>query len=263
MILTTVTDEVTEAGLEESIALAVQEGVTHFELRGIEGRRFPLLTAEDLSRLKHLRVQFGLTFTAVSPGIFKVPLRSAEFAFHRTVLLEKSLALAEELGISRLIVFGIKRAPDDREEDRAQVVEALGELAFKAGQRGFTVMLENEPGFWADRSENCLALLEAVNLRNFRLNWDPGNLYKTGEHDYKPGYERLKRFIANVHLKDAATVGGKTVYLPLGAGAIDYRQQLADLRADGYRGYLTVETHCRPLPETFRQSVRYLKQLLA
>ena len=102
---------------------------------------------------------------------------------------------------------------------------------------------------------------QAVNLKNRLV--DPGNLYKTGEHDYKPGYELLKRFIANVHLKDAATVDGKTVYLPLGEGAIDYRQQLADLRVDGYQGCLTVETHCRPLPEAFRRSVRYLKQLLA
>lgn len=263
MILTTVTDEVLDAGLEESFALAVQEGITHFELRKIEGRRFPLLAEGAVQRLKQLREKFGLTFTTVSPGIFKVPLRSEEFEFHRTTLLEKTMALAEELGINKLIVFGVKRAPSDREEDREQVIEALGQLALRAGQNGFTVMMENEPGFWADYSENCLTLLEAVNRQNFRLNWDPGNLYKTGEHNYKPGYELLKRFIANVHLKDAVTVDGKTTYLPLGEGAIDYRQLLADLRADGYQGCLTVETHCRPLPEAFQKSVRYLKQLLA
>lgn len=262
MILTTVTDEVLNEGLEKSLAFAVQEGVTHFELRGIEGRRFPLIEKDALQKLKQLKEAFHLTYTAVSPGLFKVPLRSDEFDFHRTALLEKTMAMAMELEVNKLIIFGIQRAPSDQEEDLRQVIEELGKVALRAEKSGFTVMVENEPGFWADYSENCLNILETVNLKSFRLNWDPGNLYKTGEHDYKPGYELLKPFIANVHLKDAATVEGKTIYLPLGAGEIDYQQQLADLRTDGYQGCLTVETHCRPLPEAFRQSVRYLKQIL-
>ncbi len=262
MILTTVTDEVLKDDLKKSVEIAIQEGITHFEIRGVEGQRFPLIEKDDLKRLKMLKKEYSLTYTAVSPGTFKVHLRSEEFNFHRGELMEKTMAMAEELDVNKIIIFGVKRDPSDQADDLQQVIEELGNVARRAEKNGFTVMIENEPGFWADTSENCLNILKTINMKNLRLNWDPGNLFKTGEHDYKPGYERLKSFITNVHLKDAKLVEGKNLYVPLGEGEINYRQQIADLRAEGYKGCLTVETHCHPLPDTFLQSVTYLKKLL-
>jgi sugar phosphate isomerase/epimerase len=262
MILTTVTDEVFNDDLKKSVEIATQEGITHFEIRRIEGRRFPLIEEDDLKKLKIFKDEYALTYTAVSPGTFKVPLRSKEFNYHRGELMDKTMAMAEELDVNKIIIFSVKRDPSDQAGDLQQVIEELGNVARRAEKNGFTVMIENEPGFWADTSENCLKILKAINMKKLRLNWDPGNLFKTGEHDYKPGYERLKSFIANVHLKDAKLVEGENLYVPLGEGEINYQQQIADLRADGYKGCLTVETHCHPLPDTFIQSVAYLKKLL-
>ena len=49
--------------------------------------------------------------------------------------------------------------------------------------------------------------------------------------------------IAHVHAKDCYMKGHKPEWGPLGACGIDWKGQIAALLVDGYRGYLSLETH--------------------
>lgn len=261
MILATVTDEVGEnLTPEQSFATAAEYGIHTFEIRQIGGRRFPDFDRETIDRLKISAAKAGVTFSAVSPGLFKSKPGSELFDYHRGELFERTLRMTQELGIGKIIVFGVERGRGDPAAEYALAVETLAEAARRSRAAGAELLVENEPGFWADTSENTLRLLRDTG--NVGLNWDPGNLYNAGERDCLPGYALLKKYVRNLHVKDMRFTSGKTECLPAGAGEIDYPGQLAALQSDGYGGCVTVETHCRPLGPAFRASASWLSRLL-
>lgn len=267
MILSTVTDEVTPdrstGAFRKIFTMATGQGVRNFEIRMVEAKRFPVVEAAAWERLKSVAVEYGIHYSAVSPGLFKADLHSDLIGFHSTEILSMSLDLAERIEVDTLITFGVERSALDAEEDFARVIDLLGEAADVAATRGFKLLLENVPGSWADTGENCLRILEGVGRSNFGYVWDTGNLYESEHRPFVESYELLKPFIRNVHLKDGRIVDGRMVWQRFGAGETDIAGQIAALQADGYRGTLTVEAKCEPHEdEDFTESMTYLNSLL-
>lgn len=256
-----VSDEVNN-DFERAVNLCTQWGVHRFELRRSWGKRFPNFDREALERIKSIRKHYGIKITAVSPGIFKTTLSSEDLDYHRTTLLQKTMDMAEALEVDRIIIFGIERSQSDEPEDLTKVIDIIGETALKAGSRGFQVLMENEPGWWADTSKNTYTILSQLEDTGLMLNWDPGNLFNAGEEDYREGYELLKGYIRNVHVKDPKRKVGKNVYVPVGEGDIDWRGQLLALKEDGYSGNIVIETHCRPREESSKSSIEYVKKII-
>ena len=75
--------------------------------------------------------------------------------------------------------------------------------------------------------------------------WDPANAYVAGEETPFPdGYGLLpKRRIIHVHAKDCDMDSGRPAWGPLGTRRIRWKQQIAQLLEDGYRGFISLETH--------------------
>lgn len=268
MILSTVTDEVitdrSPAAFPKIFETAVREGVTNFEIRMVEAKRFPVCESRAWNRLRSFAAEYGITFSAVSPGLFKPGLDSDLLPLHSSYLLPMSLDLSEAVGVKTLIVFGIERSRGDRPDDFYRAAGLLRSAVEQAAARGFTVQLENLPGTWADTSNNCLRLLEEVNHPAFGCIWDTGNLYEAEQTHFSAGYKRLKPYIRNVHLKDGRILDGRMHWQHLGRGLTDIKGQIETLRADGYTGTLTLEAKCEPqLDEDFTESIRCLKSLLS
>jgi len=109
-------------------------------------------------------------------------------------------------------------------------------------------VLENEHSCNVGSGRELGRILKDVNSPALRGNWDPGNAVMLGEVDaYPAGYAEVKGWIAHVHIKDVRTNAktGKREWAPVGGGVIDWRDQLRDLRKDGYQGTLSLETHYR------------------
>lgn len=267
MIITAVTNEVypdtSSDALPKIFGRAKEAGINTFELRVVEGKRFPMFEGDAWARLKEQSEAFDITYTAVSPGLFKVPLKSELTALHTNYLLPMSLDLADELGIKTLILFGPTREAVEAEGDFEQVVALIKNAVEVAVARGFTVQLENLPGSWADTSDACFNLLEAVNHPDFGYVWDTGNLYEAEEAHFRAGYEKLKPYIRNVHLKDGAVVDGKMVWMRYGTGVTDVKGQVEALIADDYKGTLVLEAACQPHElDDFPTSMAYLNSVL-
>ncbi len=63
--------------------------------------------------------------------------------------------------------------------------------------------------------------------------------------------------MAHVHVKDAELLAsGKYRFIVAGEGEVDYKGHFAALKADGYKGYLSVETHYKPYGGTAEQGTR-------
>lgn len=266
MIVTAVTNEVFPDASQESLpkifARAAEAGIKHFELRIVESRRFPAYDADSWVRLKKLAADYGVSFTAASPGLFKAGLNSELQALHLNYLLPMSMDLAASVGVNTMIVFAPNRSADQPDEFN-QIVDLLGRAVDRAAANGFTVQLENLPGSWADTSDACLALLQAVNRPEFGYVWDTGNLYEAEQTDFRAGYEKLKPYIRNVHLKDGAIENGQMIWKRYGEGVTDVKGQIEALKDDGYLGTLVLEAACKPHQlEDFPSSSDYLKTIL-
>lgn len=267
MILSSVTDEVlpdrSHGAFPRIYETAAAQGVTNFEIRMVEAKRFPIVESEAWDRLKHFGEVYGITYSSVSPGLFKTGLTSDLMPIHADQLASMSMDLAERIGVHTLVTFGVLRAPTDDGDSFARVALLLRQTVERAAARGFTVQLENLPGTWADTADNCVALLKAVDHPAFGYIWDVGNLYEAEPVHFRPGYDKLKPWIRNVHLKDGQFIDGKMVWQHFGKGATDIKGQIEALKADNYAGTLTVEAKCEPqMDEDFPTSMQYLRGLL-
>jgi sugar phosphate isomerase/epimerase len=271
MKLAIVTDEIS-LDFEEAVHLGVDMGLHDFELRNLisptrgEVVRCAALAEADLPHISLVLQRYSARLIGISPGLFKVRLSDPAFAAHCTELQERSLELALALNVPQVIVFSPVREegePGDTpcpDAGCAALVRAAGE----AGQRGLTLLLENEPICYADTGVRTAALLRRLGQPALRANWDPANAAASGEQSYPDGYIPLRPWVSEVHVKDGRLCpDGVYQFSVLGEGKLDWPRQLHALAEDGYKGYLTVETHLEPRVPSSRASVAALREMVA
>lgn len=267
MKITAVTNEVHPSSEPGSIEIvlerAVEYGIHNFELRLVEGKRVPLLDGDGWNRLRNHSEKLGVTFSAVSPGLFMPEYSSDLTEMHRKYLLPMALRITEIVNAQALIVFAPKRSPQDTSETFSSIVKMLASAVDQAASIGISVQLENLPGSWADTSDSCLALLNAVDRPEFGYVWDTGNLFEAEQEHFSVGYQKLKHHIRNVHLKDGRFENGRMIWKRYGQGTTDIEGQIRTLQADGFEGTIVLEAACKPHElDDFSTSAKYLKSLL-
>jgi L-ribulose-5-phosphate 3-epimerase len=257
-----VSDEVSP-DFREAAQHAAKWGISIFEIRVLKTGRIPAVEQAELREVKAVVNEHDLTVAALSPGIFKLPVsQTTGLESELSNTLPKTLSLAHEFGASMVIVFGFQREKNENPDNFFRASELMGRAAEIAGREGIRLVIENEPGFWCDSGANTSKLLANVNSPWLRANWDPCNGYGTPEMPFPNGYESVKKFIANVHVKDTSE-GALIRCVPVGEGAIDWKGQLEAIVRDGIVNHVTIETHCLPLVEKSKQNVDTLKHYLA
>lgn len=123
----------------------------------------------------------------------------------------------------------------------------LREVGDVCAQHGVTICVETHPDL-AHSGDEALQTMRGVNHPNVRINFDTANIYYYNE--VPPGMlrayaiaelEKIKPFIAAIHLKD--TNGGfKTWnFPPLGRGIVDFAGVFKVLNDVGFYGPFTME----------------------
>ncbi len=282
MKLSIVADELSDDPAT-AFELGREWGVDAFELRGVGIGRVPRLEPAYERRLRNAIKDFGVTVTAVSPGLFKMPYPAAnpersnlgwmEAQFHRnwaaaqaavdedlTELLPATIDFAGECGARFIIAFSFHRGGAPAGPAPARVIDALAAAAERTRASGLELLVETEEGFWADTGANSAALVRAAGDVGLGVNWDPANSLCGGDHPYPDGYEALSGLVRNVHFKDArATPGGGEF---VADGEVDWAGQIAALKRDGYEGYIAVEPHLAPSVRSVRTALERLRGLI-
>ncbi len=257
-----VSDEVSP-DFEEAVRHAYSWGISIYELRVVKSGRIPAVEPDELRLIRSVVKNNGLRISALSPGIFKFPLsETAKLEEELTTVLPRTLSMAGEFSASIVIVFGFQRFQRESAANFDRAVEWMRKAAERAEKNGITLAIENEPGFWCDSGSNTAKLIAAVNSPSLRANWDPCNGYGTLEMPYPDGYEAVKRYIVNVHVKDTKR-GSLIQCVPVGEGAVDWKGQIQALVRDQVVKHITLETHCLPLIGKSKQNVDTLKRYLA
>ncbi len=233
-------------------------GMTGAELRMLFGKNIIDLTDEELDRAKQICAAKGMEIISIAspllkcvlPGAPEVDSRfqqdmfAAKYNFEdQPRLTARAFQIAHRLGARIVRVFSYWRSvePDQCFDG---VVSALVGLAERASKEDLIIGLENEHACNIATASETARVLAAIDHPNLKVVWDPANCYVSGEIPYPDGYRKLPvSRIVHVHVKDCHVDGHKPIWGPVGEGGIDWRGQIAALTADGYTGWVSLETH--------------------
>jgi sugar phosphate isomerase/epimerase len=252
-----ITDEFSPE-LEKALEPMAAIGMTGAELRVVWGKNIMDLTDDELKRARDVVHAKGMEVISIASPILKCVLPGAPeidtrfqqdvFASKHTFedqprLTERAFFIANLMGAKIIRVFSYWRSvePDACFDG---VVKAVMGLAEQAKSADLIIGLENEHACNVGTAVESAKVLQAAQHPNLKLVWDPANALVGGESPFPGGYAVLpKDRIVHVHAKDCHMEGHKPVWGPLGTRHVDWKGQIDALMADGYTGWLSLETH--------------------
>ncbi len=241
-------DEIDRNDPERAISLAADWGVTHVEVRQLAGGRFPAVSDRELTGFHALISDAGLGVSGVSPGFFKGALDDPGVDEQLDNSLPRACEWARRLGTDRVSCFAFERTAAARHP--AAVVDRLGQMADTAEREGCRLALENEAVCWGATGAEAASLIRQVGEDRISLCWDPGNSARAGTGSpYPDEYLDLKGLVTHVHVKNFDP--GTGAWCLAEEGVVNWPGQLDALCADGYEGFVVVETHLDISPDAF------------
>jgi sugar phosphate isomerase/epimerase len=252
-----ITDEFSP-DIEKAAASMREVGMVAAELRMVFGKNIIDLTDEELDRACRIAAANGLKIISIASPLLKCVLPDAPevdarfqqdmFASRQTIadqprLAARAFQIARKTGAGIIRVFSYWRTVDP-DKCFERVVEALRNLAEQAAKENVIIGLENEHACNIATARETARVLAAVEHPNLKVVWDPANAYVSGEIPFPDGYGMLPvNRIVHVHAKDCRKADHTVAWGELGAGDLDWKGQIAALVSDGYKGYISLETH--------------------
>lgn len=254
--ISVINDEISQDFGHACEVAASEFGMGWIELRSMWKKNIINLDEKEVAEAKRILHKYQLKVTDIASPLFKVDWPGApksrfreggsfgaKIELNQDEVLERAIEMARVFDTARVRCFDFWRL-DDQTPYRAAINEKLLQAANKAGQKGITLLLENENSCNTSTGAEAAKVLDAVKSRYFMLNWDPGNAVTMGETPYPDGYKLLpKDRIGHCHCKDAVKKGSKYDWAPMGGGLIDWVGQFAALKRDGYHFAVSLETH--------------------
>ena len=277
-----ITDEFSPDSLEAALTGMTEVGMTGAELRVVGRRNMIDLSDEEVAAVRGQVESKGLEIVSLASPLLKCVLPDSPpldsrvqhdvFGSPHTfedqpVLTRRAFEIAERLGVRIIRVFSYWRTTDP-EKCFPRLREALLALADTAASRGMVIALENEHACNVGTAAEAARFLSTIDHPALQLLWDPANASILGETPFPDGYNLLSPDrIVHVHAKDCYVKDHKPVWGAVGEMGIDWRGQIEALRRDGYRGWISLETHWTgPNGDKFEASTicgRNLKQLVS
>ncbi len=252
-----ITDEYSP-DLALALSAMTATGMTGAELRVLWGKNIMDLSDDELSKAKALLAEHEMEVISIASPLLKCVLPNAPeidgrfqqdvFAAKHTFedqprLTDHAFKVAEFFGAKIVRVFSYWRTVEP-EKTYDAVASALHSLGDKAAPRGLTIGLENEHACNVATAAHSAKMLSMVQHPSVKLVWDPANALCSGESPFPGGYSLLpKDRIVHVHAKDCHMEDHKPIWGPLGTRNVDWKGQIDALWNDGYRGWLSLETH--------------------
>jgi len=224
-----------------------------FDLDGVEIRsvwsKSPQHLLGNIDDIKKILGHYHLEVSAIASPFFKADIDSEiEYREHLDIL-RNCILLAKSLGTNVIRGFTFWRK-NHMEEYLERIIEKFQKPVEMLESEGMLLGIENEPSTFVGNGEELTLFLDRLGSKSVKAIWDPGNDIwdPSGETPYPDGYVHVRDRIIHVHIKDGVRrgSGGKPEWVAFGDGEVDHLGQLRALREDGYKGYLSLETHWRP-----------------
>ena len=253
-----ITDEFSPKDLEAALDGMAAVGMTGAELRVIGGRNMIDLQDDEIDRVRAAVESRGMAVVSLASPLLKCVLPDSPpldtrvqhdvfgspYTFEdQPRLTRRAFEIAARVGAGIIRVFSYWRTVEP-EQTFDRVAAALRDLGDQAADRGVVIGLENEHACNVGTGAEASALLAAVDHPAVKLVWDPANASILGETPFPDGYLAVPvDRIGHVHAKDCFVKDHKPTWGPVGEMGIDWKGQIGALERDGYKGWISLETH--------------------
>lgn len=237
--LSAFSDEI-DTDLKTQMDVLEQHGISHIEMRGVNGRNLVQYTLEEVREIKMQLDSRGFKISAVGSPIGKIKI-TEDFQPHLD-LFKHTLEIASilEARYIRMFSFFLPQN-EDPAIYRDEVMCRWREFINAAAGTGITLLHENEKDIYGDTPKRCLDLIKTMNSSFFRLTFDPANFIQCNVKTYPEAFELLKEHIEYIHIKDALYKDHSVVPAGYGDGRVE--EILKELYEEGFKGFLSIEPH--------------------
>ncbi len=216
-ILSAFSDEAS-ADMNGQIAACKANGVTHVELRGVDGKNISNFTVDEAEKLKKKLDEADIKVATIGSFYGKIeitePFEPHFEAFKNTVEVAKVL----EAKYIRIFSFYFNEG-ESYEAYKNEVFRRVGAMAEYSKKFDILCCHENEKGIYADIPERCIELHEAVG-ENLGGIFDTANFIHCGV-DTLPAFKQLNKHTTYLHIKDARKPDGMVTPAGLGDGNLE------------------------------------------
>lgn len=237
-------DEIAQ-DLDEQIALLTQLKINHVEFRSAWGIKVLDLTEEQLAVAKSKLDNAGISLSAVGSDLGKINITDP-FDDH-LARARHGVEVAKFFGAKYIRMFSFFIAEGDNPDDyREEVLSRTRAMVELAEARGITLLHENEKGIYGDTPQRVKDLLTSIDSPYYRAIYDAANYVQTGFRPFDEAWPVVKDYVDYIHIKDATTPDAENpigIITPAGQGDGQYPALLAALKADEYKGFVSIEPH--------------------
>lgn len=231
-------DEI-DANIDIQFEVLNKLGIKYFEPRFIDGKNISELSDEEVYSLKEKMAKAGICASSIGSPIGKIKL-SDDWKKHFDLFM-RVCRTAKMLDCRFIRMFSFYHDGGEwTKDERALVLERLSEMINYAKEQDLVLLHENEKDVYGDTADRCRDLMENLYCDNFKSVFDPANFVQCGENAMN-AYDKMKNYIAYMHIKDAKRDDGTVVPAGKGDGCIKY--VLSELFAKNYDGFLSLEPH--------------------
>ena len=249
MYLTGFADEASQ-NLDEQIKATKELGWNSIESRNIGGKNIHDLSEEDFEKVVEKLESANIYINCFGSAIANWA-KNINDSFDITLAeVERAIPRMKRLGTKLIRIMSYARC-DGEEQFAAERFKRLTEVVAMFKENGLQPVHENCMNYGGMSWKHSLELME--NVPGLKLIYDTGN--SPFMKDYAKGgdvwqdswefYSNVKQHIAYVHIKDSLNPkpGEKEEYTMPGEGQGYVKEIIADLKADGYDGGISIEPH--------------------
>lgn len=214
-------------------------GIKYFEPRGVNGKNISTLNDEEVIALKNKMDEYGIKASSIGSPIGKIKLTD-DFGVHFEVF-KRVVGTAKMLDTKYIRMFSFYHNGGEwTAEERADVIAKLIKMIEYARENDVILLHENEKDIYGDTVERCVDLMSELYCDSFKAVFDPANFVQC-KQDTREAFDKLHKYIAYMHIKDAKFVDNSVVPAGFGDGNLEY--VLRSLIGAGYNGFLSLEPH--------------------
>lgn len=235
-------DEI-DIGFEKEVEVIKKLGMKYIELRSVNGTNISDLSIEKVNDIKKYLQNKNIKISCIASPIGKIDIDEVDFENRFEEHFKKFkhvLNIAQILEVKYVRVFSFFLKREQKEKYKDLILEKMKSFIKEISNLDIILLHENEKGIFGDDIESCLNLIEAMDSKKFKLIFDPANFVQVGVSPLK-AYEKLKKFVEYVHLKDANFSSQENVLIGTGDGEI--LGLLKELKKEKYEGFLSLEPH--------------------
>jgi sugar phosphate isomerase/epimerase len=227
--------------LDEQIAFCKENGITHFELRGVYGKNVLDFDKSVRNEIKTKLKANKMGVACIGSPIGKVKIDEPWEDHFKRFKIAVDAAEFFAAPMIRIFSYYPPTSGEDIHKLRDEVMRRMQAKVDYVKNRNVILVHENERDIYGEKGRDCLDLVKTINSPKLRVAFDFGNFVIEKESPLD-NWKLLKPYTVHIHVKDA-TKDGRIVQAGQGDGQIE--PILIDLNQSGYSGFLSLEPHLK------------------